>query len=383
MSKPTALKGRLADWTAPDYFEVGPEKEASFFTQFMRQLLPSHRQRTQLTRTGWFLIIVAMGIGSAAYNTASNILFMTLSLVLSSLILSGVLSLFNFRNLNWTVLAPKQVRAGEVGMARVHLENQKRFLPTMSLFCLVEHLESDRKERIHLQEAVRPGGVADFECSLTLRQRGLNTVSLTGAESEFPFGFLNKIFKLEESTEFMVWPASVKYSFSKEVGGRRVMSGSSRRLAGVGTDLLNIRPYVQGDPPRLLHWKATARLGKPMTRQLAQEGESGYWIEIDTQASQWSADSFERMCSAVCSLASDLFAAGRFDGIWFPDTGFTLVRNLSDLHDFYDRMSVLKLDEVMKASSKMRKPRRLQFRATDTQEVSIYIDETRAGQTES
>jgi hypothetical protein len=91
---------RWHDWTDPDFFMEGRQRERRLVPLFLRQVLPKQHQRTKLTLTGWMLIIVSMGIGSAAYNTASNILFMTLSLLLSSLILSGILSLINFKKLN-------------------------------------------------------------------------------------------------------------------------------------------------------------------------------------------------------------------------------------------------------------------------------------------
>ena len=62
--------------------------------------------RIKMTLTGWCLIVVSLGLGVAAYNTASNILFLTLSLLLSSLILSGVLSLINFKKLRWELRVP-------------------------------------------------------------------------------------------------------------------------------------------------------------------------------------------------------------------------------------------------------------------------------------
>ena len=91
------------DWTDPDFFTEGKQTEKRPIRFFLRQLASTNLQQTKLTITGWMLIFVALGIGSAAYNTASNILFMTLSLLLSSLVLSGILSLINFKKLDWSL----------------------------------------------------------------------------------------------------------------------------------------------------------------------------------------------------------------------------------------------------------------------------------------
>lgn len=383
MSKPIEWKSGVEDWTAPDYFDLAEEKEYRFIPLFLKQLMPAQTQRTRLTMTGWFLVIVAMGIGSAAYNTASNILFMTLSLVLSSLILSGVLSLINFRKLDWEVIAPKQIRAGETGIVSVKIQNRKRWIPTMSLCCLLEPNKGSQPEELYLSRALGPKEQTELDCSVKAIQRGRQRLRLVGLKSEFPFGFLSKLLEINLSVPFIVWPAAVDFSFSRLVGGRRIMSGETRKQAGVGTDLLNIRPYVQGDPPRLLHWKATARLGKPMTRQLAQEGDSGYWIEVNPLAQDWPSDSFERMCSVVCSLAHALYAQGRLYGIHVISREYIPVKNLGDLEDCFNQIAVLDPVESDLQASRLQRPNRIHFHADAAGEVGIYIDENRAGQTES
>ena len=109
------------DWTDPDFFATDRQRESRFVPLFLRQILPRHLLQTRLTLTGWCLIFVSFGLGIAAYNTASNILFLTLSLLLSSLVLSGILSWINFRKLQWVLQAPTHLKVGEVGMAEVDL----------------------------------------------------------------------------------------------------------------------------------------------------------------------------------------------------------------------------------------------------------------------
>src|SRR5204862_479654 len=68
---------------------------------------PRRGHRILPTVPGVVLIALSMGIGTAAYNSSSNILFITLSLLLSCLILSGVLSWLNLRGITWRLrLAP-------------------------------------------------------------------------------------------------------------------------------------------------------------------------------------------------------------------------------------------------------------------------------------
>ena len=142
------------DWTDPDFFAEGRQSERRFLPLFLRQIFPANFQKTKLTTTGWMLIMVSMGIGLAAYNTASNILFMTLSLMLSCLILSGILSLINFKKLNWHLKVPAHLQVGEVGAAEINLENQKKIFPTMSICFRVGHSESKDLKALYMPSSL-------------------------------------------------------------------------------------------------------------------------------------------------------------------------------------------------------------------------------------
>jgi hypothetical protein len=75
-----------------------------------------------------------LGIGTAAYNSSSNILFITLSLLLTCLILSGVLSWYNLRGVRWRLQLAPPLRAGHDAVVALELRNRKRFLPTYGLW---------------------------------------------------------------------------------------------------------------------------------------------------------------------------------------------------------------------------------------------------------
>src|SRR5690606_9134052 len=97
-------------------------------------LYPTRGHRIAPTAPGVILIALALGIGVAAYNTANNILFITLSLLLACLILSGVLSWLNLARVAWRLDAVPPCRAGQAAVVTLELRNQKRLLPTYGLW---------------------------------------------------------------------------------------------------------------------------------------------------------------------------------------------------------------------------------------------------------
>lgn len=367
------------DWTDPDFFTVGRQSESRLLPLFLRQLRPSRVERTKLTLTGWILILVAMGIGSAAYNTASNILFMTLSLLLSSLILSGILSLINFKKLRWELVVPSRLQVGEVGAAEIKLTNAKTIFPSMSLAFRVGHSGTNNAESIYLPHALRVGGSARLEWTFTPDRRGRCEILLDGAESKFPFGFIRKTVGATQRESVLVWPARVAYQFREQAEGRNRNQGFSRLRIGQGSDLLKIREYQAGDPPRLIHWKATARSRRLMVRELAQEGAEGYHLFLDPDASLWRGERFESLCSLAGSLAEDLLHAGRLQSIRVGAAEAIFIRGLRELYGFFDTLAELVPGKGAPAGAARNQ---ITFRPSGETGIAIYVDGVQTGQIE-
>src|SRR3954470_5176218 len=95
---------------------------------------PQRGHRILPTIPGLVLIGLSLGIGTAAYNSSSNILFITLSLLLACLILSGVLSWLNLRGVTWRLRVAPPLRAGHDAVVTLELRNAKTFLPTYGLW---------------------------------------------------------------------------------------------------------------------------------------------------------------------------------------------------------------------------------------------------------
>ena len=368
------------DWTDPDFFVTERHRESGLISLLLRQVLPASVLRTKMTLTGWCLVAVSLGLGAAAFNTTSNILFLALSLLLSSLILSGVLSLINFKKLNWDLRSPSNLRAGEVCAAEIDLVNEKTVFPSMGI-CF--HLQSEivaEEGKVYVQNALNPGESCKLKWLITPQKRGRFGMRLSGVQSQFPFGFLQKTIGSDLHSTVIVWPARLEYTFQIFSGGYRMSTGAVNKRLGQGSDLLNIRPYERGDAPRFIHWKATARMGRLMIRQLAHEGESGYKLYVDADAAKWNEAQFERLCSLVCSLAEDLFYCGRLETAKLGDSAPLPMRSVKNLHTFFDALSVLKRQEKPVDFPVNQQANWLTFGLMGERGVAIYLEGKHAGQ---
>jgi len=338
----------------------------SWHTLVWSLVFPPKRHRISLTVPGFFLMLLAMGIGTAAYNTASNILFISLSLLLACLLLSGLLSWFNFAGICWRLRPQGPWRAAHETMVTVELQNRKSWLPTYSLWfelamqprklpaaekpdkqmSLREILAATEKfvtrGRLFMRQRIEPGGEAKFDWVVKPTRRGETLVELAAVGSLFPFGFLKKSLGVAVRQTVLVWPAQVAYQWEGAAAARSGSQGQRSARAGTGDDLLALRKYAQGDSHRLIHWKASARLGQMMVRQFAAESHDGYVLELDTPADRWpGAGQFELLCSFAGTLAEDLYAAGRLRGVSINGAPLIETRRLRDVEAFLDALATI------------------------------------------
>ncbi len=363
-STTTTITSTSLDWSGPGAKER--RRGFEWRTLVWGLVFPPKRHRISLTVPGLFLMVLAVAIGTAAYNTASNILFITLSLLLACLLLSGLLSWFNFMGICWRLRPQGPWRVGHDTLVAVEVQNRKRWLPTYSLWFELSsqprRVPDDGKPaaemkvrevlaaierivtrgRVPLRERLEPQGAGRVDWLLQPRHRGENVVVLEAVGSLFPFGFLRKNIGSALKQEVLAWPAQVEYQW---VGGVATQGGASGRRTtrlGTGEDLLALRKYERGDSHRLIHWKASARLGQLMIRQFAAESHDGYLLRLDTPAAVWTRpEQFELLCSFVGTMAEDLYAAGRLRGVTLNGGPLIETRRLRDLEAVLDALARL------------------------------------------
>lgn len=340
---PPALFVRRA--AASEWFGPGGPRQAGPHLRWRRilwaLLYPPRGNRISPTLAGVLLIAVSLGIGLAAYNTANNILFITLSLLLSCLILSGLLSWANLREVTWRLHSEGPWRADQTQVVGLDIRNAKRMLPTYGLW--FDLAAANWSGRRHLETRLDPGQTTRLEWTLRPDRRGPLTVTLSAVGSLFPFGFLRKNLATGISRDVLVWPSPVEYRRHQAgVNWRPARSQNQVNRPGHGGDLLALRPYVPGDSPRLVHWKASARLRDLFVRQFTVEGAEGFSLRLDPDATLWHRpEQFELAVRLAGTLAEDLFKLERLSSVTIGRDAPLMVRRLRDVESFLDRLATL------------------------------------------
>ena len=337
-----AVDGGVTPWQATG---ARPGKVRSHrWRVFMWSLVyPRRGNRLLLTLPGGIVIAVAMGIAAAAYNTANNILFIALSLLLACLVFSGLLLWLNLKNMSWRLRVPPPLRAGHDHTVSIELHNGRQVLPAYGLWFEVQVTGEKKATRLPQRERLDAQGTATLEWTLRPTARGRLTVELLTVGSLFPFGFLKKMIGSELKREVLVWPQPVEYQRFPLASWHQPGHVERATRAGQGGDLFALRAYARGDSHRLVHWKASARLRKLMVRQYSAETQTGFSMWVRTPADAWTRpEQFELMCSLAATMAEDLFRAGRLMSVAVDDEAPSPVRRMHDLERFLDRLALVK-----------------------------------------
>jgi len=273
----------------------------------------------EITREGWAFMILILVIAVAGLNTGNNLLYLVLACLLAAILMSGILSYLVLVKVELEVLLPDHVFARRPAPARIRLLNQKKFFPSFSIVlggvseeekeqgrkqnrkrnrkhnrkqksrssgkrapALAAASESDRRILRHpLYFPFLPvGHPVTRTVDLEFPRRGLYREKGFALSTRFPFGFLEKSFRLPVSRDLWVYPAVEPTEEFYEM--LPMLSGEMETFQrGRGHDLYSIRDLLTTDSARHIDWKASARTGVLKVREFTREDERRLQLILD------------------------------------------------------------------------------------------------------
>ncbi len=262
----------------------------------------------RITKVGLWYVLFAVVVAIAASNTGNNALYMVLAVMLALLIVSGVVSRGNVRRLAVELDPPGELYARRPARLGFSLENRGRFLPR---WCLLFSVSRSGTPRLvpHLPRR----GAATGDLELILPRRGRHALPHAHVASLFPFGLFRKGVRYATGAEVLVYPELFAAAADRAAGTADFGEEASRR-AGWGHELHALRNFRQGDDPRRIHWKQTARTGGLIYMERESEENRRLSILLDNGvgplAGEAAEERFERLVSEAATAADDYLARG-------------------------------------------------------------------------
>ena len=127
----------------------------------------------------------------------------------------------------------------------------------------------------------RDGGL---EATLVARRRGRHPLPAAAARRHGPLGLAAWTHQVEEPAEVIVYPdlpAARRLAAAVRAGRFRDEGLRRRGPLGLGTEFESVREYLPDDDIRQVNWRATARLGRPMSNQYRVERDRDVVCVVD------------------------------------------------------------------------------------------------------
>jgi uncharacterized protein (DUF58 family) len=262
-------------------------------------------RRLKFTREGKFFVGITLGVGFAAINTANNLLYLLLGMLLALIVVSGIMSELSLRDLTVLRRLPLRAQVGRAHLVEIEVFNHKGRVPSYAIE--VEDLRAGQpadKRCFFLKISPKSAQVAAYRRTPTRRGRDVH-VGFRIA-TRFPFGLFEKSREVPAEGELLIYPAVDPVHLPPAVGGRA--PGTDLAVGrGHGEDFLGLKPMREGEDPRDVHWRKTAAAGQMIMRERARETRPDVTLTLDVLRPQavgddWNAG-FERRVRDVASRA--------------------------------------------------------------------------------
>ena len=255
----------------------------------------------RITKVGLWYVLFTLVVAVAATNTGNNALYITLAAMFGGLTVSGIASRQNVHGLTIDLAMPDEVYASQPFAIGFSLKSRGRLWPRWFLLFSV-----DGAGQPLLVPYLPRGGRSRGRLEVMVRRRGRHSFAFAHVASLFPFGFFRKGVRVRVDRDLLVFPELFSAEGMRTVENEAMGDDSARR-AGRGHELHALRAFRQGDDPRGIHWKQTARTGAMVYTERESEQNRRLSIQFDNGVGAlddpFRRERFERLVSEAATAA--------------------------------------------------------------------------------
>ncbi|MEO8876008.1 MAG: DUF58 domain-containing protein [Polyangiaceae bacterium] len=256
----------------------------------LRAIFRSPR-RLKFTREGKFFIGITFGVGFAAMNTANNLLYLMLGMLLALIIVSGVMSELSLRDLTVVRRLPLRAQVGRAHLVEIEVFNHKSRVPSYAIE--VEDLRAGQpadKRCFFLKISPKSAQVAAYR--RTPPKRGRDVHVGFRIATRFPFGLFEKSREISSGGELVIYPAVDPVRLPVSANGKN-HGGDGSLGRGNGDEFLGLKVMRTGEDPRDVHWRKSAAAGQLVLRERAQEARPEVKLSLDVMRPESAKDDWD------------------------------------------------------------------------------------------
>ncbi|HOF87070.1 MAG TPA: DUF58 domain-containing protein [Armatimonadota bacterium] len=296
-----------------------------------------------LTQLGRLVGLFALAFFLIGFVHSSLYMYMIALFCLAALVAGGVFAWLATRDLRCRRALPGAVTfSGDPLESRLHIIERRRRWRILDIFDhlinLTTGLERHRKMSVLMEgsqpralisgarEPLQPtlDGAREVVVRDALRfpRRGLYRLGPLTVHAYDPLGLVYLPSTLPGQHEVIVYPQPIPFPelMLGGAGGRQTMEVRPVGRAGESADFHGIRPYVQGDDLRRVHWKATAHTGKLAIKEYEYRHSGAVQVILDLQAGVYLGEgeyaSLETAITLAASILDHVLQAGNQAGLF-------------------------------------------------------------------
>lgn len=195
---------------------------------------------------------------------------------------------------------------GETVQIDLSLRNRgfwPKFFLSLSYGCTLAAPEN-RQFRFFVSKLAGSSELA-LPATVAAYQRGTHSLEPVVADASAPFGLFRRRARLDQTQKVLVYPRIYPLNrlyLVDGLAGESVQTQKSR----LGLETAGSRFYIPGDPRRHIHWRNTARTGRPMVREFEDPQDHTLHLIFDATQSwgEGRESSLEYSIKLVASVAN-------------------------------------------------------------------------------
>lgn len=299
--------------------------------------------RLGLTRETYVYTLMGAVLLGVAFNSGTNLVYLVLSLLTGIYLTSALYGAVALLGLDLRVEIDVSAMEGELLAWEVEVENRgplgRHFLEIRPCFVATPGVGPAGRQRQspwlnRLREALKPDGnrlvpsgepgrilclPSGSKQRVSMRTwapcRGEFHVRRVELYTVFPLRLLRISRSWQVEGKVVVMPGMLRpfytaaTSHEEEVDRESVVDVHR----GEGLDVLGLREYLPGDPPKRIHWKVSARAGRLMLREHQQTRSARYYLFLDLDERKLdgagASSNLEQSLRLAATLCRELVAA--------------------------------------------------------------------------
>jgi uncharacterized protein (DUF58 family) len=239
--------------------------------------------------TGFVYFGLTIFMGLAAINTQANLLFGVFGLMVGIMFVSIWASGVVLRKIELTRRLPDHAIVGQPTSVAYEFKNRKRYWPSVSLtIAELEGVEAFARQPQGYVLHAAAGMTATIPVELVPKRRGLAQLGLHQIGTSFPFGFIKRAVERDRKDTLLVYPAigMVDKRLLQMCKSAESMGPTVRPRRGGMDEFYGLKEYRQGESPRFIYWKRSARTGTLVSREMTHTSPPRITILLDTFIAQ-------------------------------------------------------------------------------------------------